>query len=162
MSFSSTAGVFSQNAFLNPGPAPAPPEQSKLSKTLTSSIDNLNQYPAPPHLPLSQSKRLNDSSKYTHSPSGSDSSFNDINTTTSSNGSPTSISTASSISNNTTIPNQRDDPRGRFVKHGWTVVKEDGSFKMWNKKYLVLRESYLEFYKNEVRIYIIPHFQVSY
>lgn len=148
MSFSSSSAVYSSNAFLNPGPAPAPPDQSKLSKPI-SPIDNLNQYPPPP---LPQQKRLNDhsstSSKYNHSPSGSDSSYNESNSTTS----PTSISTAaSSISNNPT-PSQRDDPKGRFIKHGWIVNKEDGSFKMWNRKYLVLRESHLDFYKNEVTI----------
>lgn len=130
MSFSTSAGIFSQNAFLNPGPAPTPPDHSgnKLSN-----IDNLNQYP----------KRLN-----SHSPTSSD--IYDVSSTNDALN--TLASTTSSISNNTTTPGQRDDPKGRFVKHGWAIIKEDGSFKMWNKKYLVLRESCLEFYKNEVRI----------
>ncbi|KAF5124625.1 hypothetical protein DV452_000007 [Geotrichum candidum] len=102
MSFSSSAGVFSQNAFLNPGPAPTPPDHSSNK---LSSIDNLNQYP----------KRLN-----SHSPTNSDFSYDNAST---GNASPTS---ASSISNNTTTPGQRDDPKGRFVKHGWTIIKEDG------------------------------------
>ena len=138
MSFSSTAAVFSQNAFLNPGPAPAPPERSKLMKSLTSSIDNLNQNPPPPALP--QAKRIN--TNIIH-----------LNTEPTSPGvefiSLPSPSTHSPTSNNTT-PNQRDDPKGRFLRHGWTTVKEDGSFKMWNKKYLVLRDCFLDFYKNEV------------
>lgn len=146
MSFSSSAGVYSSNAFLNPGPAPTPPDNKLSGKSLSSSIDNLNQYPPPP---LPQAKRLNDASQYTHSPSGSDSSY--VDSPSSLNGSPTSISTASTISNNAT-PSQRDDPKGRFIKHGWVVTKEDGSFKMWTRKYLALRDSYLEFYKNEVCI----------
>ena len=78
MSFSSSAGVFSQNAFLNPRPAPTPPDHSSNK---LSSIDNLNQYP----------KRLN-----SHSPTNSVT-FHHDNASTG-NASPTSAS----ISNNTT------------------------------------------------------------
>ena len=110
MSFSSSAGVFSQNAFLNPGPAPTPPDHSSNK---LSSIDNLNQYP----------KRLN-----SHSPTNSDFSYDNAST---GNASPTS---ASSISNNTTTPGQRDDPKGRFVKHGWTIIKDWAVFQTVEQK----------------------------
>lgn len=41
---------------------------------------------------------------------------------------------------------------GTIFKQGWTVVKEDGSFKLWTKKYLVLREGLMDFYKNKVSL----------
>lgn len=149
MSFStssSSSTLFSSNAFLNPGPAPPPPQTQSHhlahQKMLSASIDGSTPQPKGP----------TDSSKFTHSSSGSDSSYND----TSANGSPTST-VASSI----THSSPREDQKGRFIKHGWVVSKEDGAFKMWNRKYLVLRDSALEFYKNEVCPFSLPSLSSS-
>lgn len=136
MSFSTTASVFSPNAFLNPGPAPTPPSHSN---------NNNNNQP--------NKLYFNDSSgSFSHSPSGSDSSSH----LDSNNSSPPSSSANSPTTTNTTSP-QKDDNRGRFIKHGWTSVKEDGSLRsfMWTKKYLVLRDTCLEFYRNEVSFFNI-------
>lgn len=156
MSFSSASSstIFSSNAFLNPGPAPPPPQEHTHhlahSRMLSNSTDAFAQYPP---------KRI-DSNKQTHSPSGSDSSYNDSNP--SANGSPTSTTISTTSSFNNAAPSPRDDPKGRFIKHGWVVTKEDGAFKMWNRKYLVLRESSLEFYKNEVSLfYLNPRFSFA-
>lgn len=131
MSYSSSAGVFSQNAFLNPGPAPAPPDHPSKITALSDA-----QFQIPP--------------RRVHNPhSSSDSSTFD----NSNNGSPTSTSSSSTGTKNKLNTGANGSTgSGRFIKHGWTIVKEDGSFKLWNKKYLVLRENCLEFYKSEVSL----------
>lgn len=148
MSFSSTAAVFSSNAFLNPGPAPAPPS----NRSPVSSASTLTSSSGPAPFPDHKKLRINDSSStFTHSPTGSDSSVQSgfdgsVATPTTSN-SGTNFSSSS--------PPARDDNRGRFIKHGWVAVKEDGSIRgfMWPKKYLVLRDAHLEFYRGEVSFF---------
>uniref|UniRef100_A0A060T7W0 non-specific serine/threonine protein kinase n=1 Tax=Blastobotrys adeninivorans TaxID=409370 RepID=A0A060T7W0_BLAAD len=121
MSFSSTAAAFPQNAFLNPGPAPPPPGGS-----------NHQRQPSPSHHGIDNK---------VHAPSKSDSSASSA----SNGGSPT-IPSSSSL----TYPKRDDSKTGRIMKSGWVSVKEDGTMRfMWTKKFLVLRDSALDFLKNE-------------
>jgi len=113
--------IFSDSSFLNPGPAPRPPTtQSQSSRQISAS--------SPIHTQHASISTMNTSSPYA-------SSTNLI--TVGSNGS-------AQNGGNSPVSNLGD------IRKGWGSVKEDGIKSLiWQKKYMVLREISLDFYRNE-------------
>ncbi|PWW78038.1 PBD-domain-containing protein [Tuber magnatum] len=120
------SSVYSDNSFLNPGPAPRPPgARSPLSV-------NSNQSTHHPH--HSTSSTLTSSTIVSPSPFGS---------------------TISLASNSTGIMNGGGGggspfSQDRRIREGWATIKEDGLKSLyWAKKYIILRELSLDFLKTE-------------
>ncbi|RPB04047.1 Pkinase-domain-containing protein [Choiromyces venosus 120613-1] len=117
--------VYSDNSFLNPGPAPRPPGAHPSLSV------NSNQSNHHPH--HSTSSTLTSSTIVSPSPFGS---------------------TISLASNSTGIMNSGGGgssfSQDRRIREGWAQIKEDGIKGLyWTKKYLILREVSLDFLKTE-------------
>ncbi|KAI9824752.1 MAG: Protein kinase [Thelocarpon impressellum] len=125
----STPSVYAPGQFMNPGPAPRPPtDRPRLN--LTPNTANL------PGNMSSLSLQQQQQPQASPAPSlkSSSSSFVSINSSTS------------------LFPSEKGSGLGgvAIVKQGYAKVKEDGlrGF-MWSSKYLILRESTLDFHKSE-------------
>ncbi|KAG0639390.1 kinase-like domain-containing protein [Tuber brumale] len=124
------SSAYSDNSFLNPGPAPRPPgTRSPLSVNSNSNQSNHH-----PH--HSTSSTLTSSTIISPSPLGS---------------------TISLVSNSTGIMNSGGGggsgssfSQDRRIREGWATIKEDGLKSLyWAKKYIILREVSLDFLKTE-------------
>lgn len=108
-----TFRLYSQDRFMNPGPAPRPPVTTRLNYT-----------PAVNNVPGNASTPIMSPSNVMYT--SSNSSLKDL----SKNGPPSQGALA-------------------VIKEGWARVKEEGFIKgvFWNEKWLVLRETQLDFHK---------------
>ncbi|KAH0610080.1 uncharacterized protein H6S33_012626 [Morchella sextelata] len=114
---------YNDNSFLNPGPAPRPPQGRPPVASSAASIASTIHHPH--HSTVST---INSPSPY-----GSNMSL--VNTNTS-----------QIIANNGTQMSYADGK----IHEGWASIKEDGLKSLyWTKKYLILREISLDFHKNE-------------
>ncbi|PUU80771.1 P21-Rho-binding domain-domain-containing protein [Tuber borchii] len=121
--------LYSDNSFLNPGPAPRPPgARSPLS--VNSNSNQSNQHPH-----HSTSSTLTAQTIVSPSPYGSTISLTSSNSTGIMNGGGGGGSSF---------------PQDMRIREGWATIKEDGLKSLyWAKKYIILRESFLDFLKAE-------------
>ncbi|CAZ82957.1 unnamed protein product [Tuber melanosporum] len=124
------SSAYSDNSFLNPGPAPRPPgTRSPLS--VNSNSNQSNHHPQP-----STSSTLTSSTIVSPSPFGSTISL--VSTSTGIMNSGGGGGSGSSFS------------QDRRIREGWATIKEDGLKSLyWAKKYIILREVSLDFLKTE-------------
>jgi len=117
--------MFGDSAFMNPGPAPRPPTQSSRS---TSSSAPFN----------------------TAHSSASSSAISSMNSPSSYGQSTTLMPVGNGLQQNGG-GGSPGDVSGGDIRKGWASVREEGlrNLGLWSKKYLTLRETSLDFHKNE-------------